>query len=140
MQVAAQQLDRAGGGGIERHYQPCQGGLARARFADDAEAAARGNGEVDAVEGMHLAGWLEQMVARQRVFTHQVFDLQQRRFCGMGAVQRLGHAATSTMFATWALWASAMASRRRQRTSWSPSASVATSVASGWLWWQASTV
>ena len=30
VQVAAQQLHRAGGGRIERHHQPCQGGLARA--------------------------------------------------------------------------------------------------------------
>jgi hypothetical protein len=109
VQIAAQQLHGAGGGRVERHHQPRQGGFARARFTHHAQATPGGDGKAHAVEGLHRARWAEKVFARQGVFAHQVLHLQQRRCRGA-----VGHAATSA--ACVAAWASAIASRRRQRT------------------------
>ena len=151
VQVASQQVHGAGGGCVQRHDESRERRFARTRLADNAQAAAAGHGKAHAVECVHLAGWLKQALARQRVLAHQVGDLKQRvlRWFGgwrarrgrrkRGVVSDV-HAATSTGITTWALRASAMASGRRQRTIWSPSASVATSVGAGASWWHASKV
>ena len=99
MQVAPQQLDTARGRRIQRHHQAREGGLARTRFTDDAQAAAGLDREAHAVERMHLGRRLEQLLARHLVLPHQVVDLQQRG----------GHAAAPSR------WAAATASSRMQR-------------------------
>ena len=67
VQVAAEQLHAARGRRFERHHQPRQRRFARARFADDAQAAAGLHREADAAQRLDDRCRLEQAFARQVV-------------------------------------------------------------------------
>ena len=67
VQVTPQQPDVAGRGRLQRHHQPRQRGFARARFADDPEAAAGLQRETHAAHGLHDGRAVPQAFARQAV-------------------------------------------------------------------------
>jgi hypothetical protein len=61
---------------LQRHHQSRQGALARARFADDAQAAPLAQREAHAVQRLHQRTRAEQPLARQPVLLVQVLGLQ----------------------------------------------------------------
>ena len=75
MQITPQHPHVAGGGHVQRHHQARQRGLARARFADQAQTAAGLDLKADAIQRLHLSGRPEQPLTRQCIDTHKVLDL-----------------------------------------------------------------
>src|SRR5260370_40810771 len=112
MQVAPEQLNRAGCRRLQRHHRAREGGFARTGFTDHAEALAGGQLHTDAVERQHLCRRLEQVFTRQHVPLHEVIDLQKHRLGSNASSCRRAHAVTAPI--RFAIETSV----RRQRTVW----------------------
>src|SRR5262249_12839138 len=72
-EILAGEADPPGIGLDETQERPAEGGLAAARFADDAENLACGEAEADAVEGADAC------TLRAGIVLHEPLDLEQRR-------------------------------------------------------------
>ena len=79
VQVAPEHCHRAGSRRVQRHHQPRQRRFARARFANDAQAAPRRHLQADTAQRRHRLARAPQALARRRVVAHQVGHLQQGR-------------------------------------------------------------
>ena len=77
VEVLPHELDAACTGGFQRHHQPRQGGLARARLAHHTQVPACRHAQIHALQSVHHGRGGPQVLARQHVTAGKLVQVQQ---------------------------------------------------------------